>query len=96
MLKQNMFYPAFLIGVLSFLCFLIGVFVNSQNHTAAEYILIGGVVLGFIHWVWSIIDVFSNHNLDGRSRAFWITLVIIVPPVGGMMYYMMKHKVVRI
>jgi hypothetical protein len=94
--KKNMLHPAFIIGVLSFLCLLIGVIINGQNHMAGKDILIAGVVLGFIHWVWSIVDVFTNHNLDSRSRVFWSTLVIIVAPIGGMLYYMMKSKVVRI
>jgi hypothetical protein len=95
MRKKNMSHPAFIIGALSFLCLLIGVFINAQNQAAGKDILIAAAVLGFVHWVWSIVDVFTNPNLDGRSRVFWRTLVIIVAPIGGMVYYMMKHKVVR-
>jgi len=93
--KKNVFHPAFIIGAAGILCLLIGAIVNGQNHTAGKDILIVGVVLGFVHWVWSIVDVFTNPNLDERSRVFWRTLVIIVAPIGGMVYYMMKHKVVR-
>ena len=95
MRKRNMLHPAFIIGALSFLCLLIGVVIKGQNQVAGKYIVIGGVILGFIHWVWSIVDVFTNPNMDARSRVFWRTLVIIVAPIGGMIYYMMKHKVVR-
>jgi len=96
MWKKNMFHPAFLIGVLAYICLLVGVVINTQNHTEGKDILIAAVVLGSIHWVWSIIDVFTNTHLDQRSKAFWRTLVIIAAPIGGMFYYMMKHKVVRV
>jgi len=93
--KKNMLHPAFIIGALAFLCLLVGVVINAHNHSAGKDILIAAVLLGFVHWVWSIVDVFTNPNLDERSRVFWRTLVIIVAPIGGMVYYMMKHRVVQ-
>ena len=96
MWKKSLLHPAFIIGALAYFCLLIGVVINGQNPTVGKDILIAVVVLGFVHWVWSIVDVFTNANLDQRSRVFWGVLVIIVAPIGGMVYYMMKHKVVRI
>jgi hypothetical protein len=38
--------------------------------------------------VWGITDVFKNQNSLSQSRVFWIILVVALPPVGSMFYYM--------
>lgn len=85
-------HPSFLIGAISFLLLLLGVVIKANSYRSGDYIILLSVVLGGIHWVWSIIDVFKTHDLNPDSKTFWLTIVILIPPLGGMFYYMMKRK----
>jgi len=59
-------------------------------------VLLSGIACGGIHWVWSVIDVFRNRLLLGESRIFWIVIVLLIPPLGGMLYYLMPRKNVEL
>jgi hypothetical protein len=91
-LTKNVKHPSFIIGAISFLLLLVGVIVKASGYRGGDYIIIASVVFGFIHWIWSIADVAKSKHLDERSRPFWLTMVVIIPPLGGMFYYMMKRK----
>ena len=91
-MRENMRHPNFIIGVISFVLLILGLVIKGNGHRGGDYVIIGSVVIGFIHWIWSIADVFKNDELDPRSRPFWITLVVIIPPLGGIFYYIMKRK----
>lgn len=91
-----MFHPSFIIGATSFLLLILGVvFKGGYNFDSGDYLILAGLVLGAVHWVWSSVDVFTNKELEPQSRMFWMILVLLIPPVGGMVYYMMKSKNVR-
>jgi hypothetical protein len=91
-LKKNIKHPSFIIGALSFIMLLLGAAIQRTDVSTGHYVILASVVLGAIHWIWSIVDVAKSKHLDPRSRPFWLALVIIVAPVGGMIYYMMKTK----
>ncbi|HVG14827.1 MAG TPA: PLDc N-terminal domain-containing protein [Chitinophagaceae bacterium] len=91
-LKKNMKHPSFVIGALSFVLLLVGVVFKGGGYKVGDYLIIASVAFGFIHWIWSIADVAKSKHLDPRSRPFWLTMVVIIPPLGGMFYYMMKTK----
>jgi hypothetical protein len=94
--KNDTTHPAFIIGGISYLLLLIGVVVKGNDMQWGYYLIISAFILGAIHWVWSIIDVFSNQELKGtRSRLMWMIVVIILAPLGGMLYYAMRRKTVR-
>jgi hypothetical protein len=92
--QKYMIHPGFIIGVISFILLFLGIGLKSNRMFEGNHILIASIVLGGIHWIWSLIDVIKDDSLkhDGRSRYFWISLVIMVPPVMGMVYYMMRRK----
>jgi hypothetical protein len=90
--KENMKHPNFIIGAMSFFLLLSGVVLKGNGFRAGVYMIIVSVVLGFIHWVWGITDVAKNQQLNSKSRPFWIVVVLIIPPIGGMFYYLMKTK----
>lgn len=89
-------HPNFLLGCFSLLLLLVGVFVHDYGFGVGTYMAAIAIGLGFIHWIWSIVDVTINHHLDERSKAFWNTLVIIVAPVAGIIYYATQGQDVRI
>lgn len=94
-MKQDMSHPAFIIGLVSYLLLLIGVVLKGNMVHWSNYVILSAFVFGAVHWVWAIVDVFSNQDLKGTpSRPMWLIVVIILAPLGGMLYYAMKHKLV--
>jgi hypothetical protein len=70
----------------------IGIGFKANSYRSGDYIIIASVALGAIHWIWSIIDVFRSYDLNPASKTFWTTIVVLIPPLGGMFYYMMRRK----
>jgi hypothetical protein len=92
-LKKNMKHPSFIIGVVSIIIMFIGIGSMANGYAEGNYIIVASIVLGGIHWIWSIVDVARDPNLrQGENRVFWLALVIVVPPLAGLVYYMMRRK----
>ena len=94
---KHTIHPNFFIGLASYLLFLAGVFARYGNISLGTTIIATAIALGAIHWIAAIIDVSTNKALkkDGRSWYLWIALIIMVPPLSGMLYYMMKKRKVN-
>jgi Zn-dependent membrane protease YugP len=95
-LKKNLKHPNFIIGLLSFVLFLLGIVLRGNGYVQGDIVILSAVVLGAVHWIWSIITVITGYDLSPESKTFWLILVMLVPPVGGMLYYMMKRKNISI
>lgn len=91
-LKKNMKHPSFIIGLTSFIVFLLGVILRGNNYVGGDKVILSAMMLGAIHWIWSIIDVITGYDLNPDSKSFWLIMVMLIPPLGGMIYYMMKRK----
>jgi hypothetical protein len=91
-LKKNIQHPAFIIGLISFILLIVGAGIRANSYSAGDWIFLSAVGLGAIHWIWAIIDVIKGYDLNPDSKTFWLILVILIPPMGGMLYYMMKRK----
>lgn len=91
-IKKNIKHPSFIIGLISFFLFLLGVVLRGNGYAKGDIVILSAVVLGAVHWIWSIVDVVTGYDLRSESKTFWLILVMLVPPVGGMLYYMMKRK----
>lgn len=87
-LNKTAIHPNFILGAISFLLLLLGVVLRSDDFMIGDYLKLSGIALGAVHWIWSMIDVFTNHELNSKSRPFWTILVVLIPPLGGMFYYM--------
>lgn len=91
--KNTITHPAFILGILSYLLLLIGVVLRADEFWLGKYLLIAAPVLGFVHWVWSMVSVLRDPRLKGtESRVVWLLVVIILAPIGGMLYFVMKRK----
>ena len=95
-IQKNMSHPSFIIGATSFLLLILGVVFKGNGFRIGNYVILSGIILGGIHWIWSSIDVFTNKNMNSESRMFWMILVMLIPPIGGMAYYMMRSKNIRL
>ena len=87
-LNKTAIHPNFILGAFSFLLLLLGVVLRSDDFMIGDYLKLAGITCGAVHWIWSMIDVFTNHELNSKSRPFWTILVVLIPPLGGMFYYM--------
>ena len=87
-------HPNLILGIVSLLLMFVGIALKVNTFRSGDMVLIGSVILGGIHWVWSIIDVFKHQTSASQSRKFWIILVIVLPPIGGILYYI-SSKTVR-
>lgn len=85
---KNFRHPNLIIGLISFLVLLVGIGLKANGYHSGYSVIIGGVALGAIHWIWSIIDVLKHNDINSRSGILWTIIVIIIPPIGGMLYYM--------
>jgi hypothetical protein len=92
---KNIRHPNFLLGLFSFILFLVGIGMRANGMQGGDYVIGTSVVLGGIHWIWSIIDVFKDYRVNSGSenQIIWIILVVIIPPIGGMLYYTMSKTV---
>jgi hypothetical protein len=87
-------HPNFILGLASLVLLFIGVGLKFYSYRSGDIVLISAAVLGGIHWIWSIIDVFRQQSSASQSRVFWMILVVVLPPIGGLMYYA-SSKTVR-
>jgi hypothetical protein len=92
---KNTRHPNFILGLISFVLLLFGIGMRANGYQGGDYVLGASILLGGIHWIWSIIDVFKDYKVNSASenRIIWVILVIIVPPVGGLLYYAMSKTV---
>jgi hypothetical protein len=89
-------HPNFILGVISFIVLFFGIGLRANGYREGDYVIIASVVMGAIHWIWGIIDVFSHQTAASQSKKFWIILVIAIPAVGSFCYYIMGSKTVKL
>jgi len=92
---KNRRHPNLILGIISFVLLFFGIGMKANGIRTGDYVLGTSLVLGVIHWIWSIIDVFKNYRVHSASenRILWIILVVVLPPVGGILYYAMSKTV---
>jgi hypothetical protein len=96
--KRNTRHPNFIIGAVSYLFLLVGVVFFANGMEVGKALVLTAVLLGGIHWIGSIIDVWTDKQLkqESDSRYFWLALVIMIPPIAGVLYYIMRQKKISI
>ena len=89
---KNLKHPNFILGIISFIVLFIGIGMLANSYAAGDYVIGAAAVLGAIHYIWSIIDVSKTGTLQPSQRTFWLIIVIIVPGIGSMIYYIMHSR----
>lgn len=94
---KNMKHPSFILAVLSIIVLFLGIGlrVNGYQKTG-DIVIIVSVVMGAIHWIWSIIDVNSRDDLKPQQKKFWRIAVIACPVLGAMLFYTMHQRANKI
>jgi hypothetical protein len=93
-LKRNIKHPNFIVGWISYLLLLAGIVLNAYDVGIGKTLILGSFLSGGVHWIGSMFDVWTDPTLKNEdiSRGFWFQLVLMIPPVAGMIYYMTQHK----
>lgn len=84
-------HPNLWLGLFTFFLLILSVGLRANQHNeVGDILLISSFVLGGVHWIWSIIDVMRDYRAEKareNKNIIWVILVIIVAPVGGILYY---------
>ena len=92
-LKRNTRHPNFFLGLASYLFLFVGVVMHASDMVAGAFLIIAALLLGAFHWVTSLFNVATDRNFKNQeSRYFWLGTVIMIPPLGGMFYYMIDGR----
>ena len=68
-------------------------FLAQQMRTSFS-VFSGGLLCGFgliglalfAFWVWSLVDAIKNPKLDGNMRLIWVIVIVVVGPLGSLIY----------
>lgn len=89
---KNLKHPSFIIGVISIIVLMVGIGFRANGYQGGDYIIGSSVVLGFIHWVWTIVDVIKRDDMKAFQKRFWLIVVVACPVLGGMFFYTMHQE----
>jgi hypothetical protein len=54
-------------------------------------IILGIIIVFFlVLWVRAVIDVFRRTDLSGAARAAWTIIMLLIPFIGLLVYYMLR------
>jgi hypothetical protein len=53
-------------------------------------LIVAAVILFLILWIRAVIDVFRRTDLSGAAKAAWAIIMLIVPLIGLLMYYVLR------
>jgi hypothetical protein len=95
-MKDALKHPNLLLGLFTFLLLIVSVGFRANGMNSVGDILFGSMlVLGFVHWIWSVIDVMKEYRSNKENQSIniiWVIIVIILPPLGGIIYYAFKRN----
>ena len=53
-------------------------------------LIIAAVILFLIMWIRAVMDVFRRGDLGGAAKAAWAIIMLLVPLIGLLLYYMLR------
>lgn len=93
---KNIKHPAFLTGILTVLFIIFAVATKSYGYRIGSYLFIAAALLAGITWVWGVIDVVSRADMKPFQKRFWLIVVVAVPFMGAMIFYILHQKANRL
>ena len=93
---KNMRHPSFILGIISIVILFIGIGIKVYGFGSGDYVIIAAVILGGIHWIWSIVNVATRKDMKPFQKRFWLIAVIAAPALGGLIFYSMHQKAGKI
>jgi hypothetical membrane protein len=81
--------------IVSFLLFLIGIFIPGTGRPLHIAFVVAGVTLGFLFYLLTFIQVIKTPSLNSGRRIFWIVAIICVPMIGNVIYIILHDADTR-
>ena len=53
-------------------------------------LIIAAVILFLIMWVRAVMDVFRRGDLSGAAKGAWAIIMLLIPFIGLLLYYMLR------
>jgi Phospholipase_D-nuclease N-terminal len=53
-------------------------------------LIIAAVIVFLVIWVRAVMDVFRRGDLSGSAKAAWAIIMLLVPFIGVLIYYMLR------
>ena len=96
--KKNFIHPNFILGLATYFLFFIAAILISDEIFGGKLLAITTLVLAAIHWIWGLKDAWTDRDLKGREvdNFFWFVTILLIPPLAGLMYYMVNNKRIKI
>ena len=68
----------------------------SEAFVIIPFFLVFAVIgiLGFVLWIWAVIDCATNDYLPGNDKIVWILVVVLAGVVGAIIYYFIARKAI--
>ena len=91
---KNLRKLLFILGIISHVIFIIALFLMANAYPYAIPVMYGGLALGAIYWVLSIVEVSGAgpDELKKYQKSFWLILVIAIPMFGGLLYHFAHQR----
>lgn len=81
--------------VISFVLFMIGIFIPGRGEPLHIIFVVAGVTLGFAFYLLTFRDVLTTSSLSGGRRIFWIVAIVCVPMIGNLIYIILQDAFTR-
>lgn len=95
--ERNLVHPNFILGLFSQLLFFGAGMLIGSNIEWGKILAIVAVMLAAVHWIWGMVDAWRDPGLKNKEvgNHFWFSLILLIPPLAGLMYYMILDKRIR-
>jgi hypothetical protein len=50
-------------------------------------------LLGFILWVWALIDCINNEPSEGNDKLIWVLVILFAQLIGALIYLVVRRPV---
>jgi hypothetical protein len=66
---------------------------NLGEHDVIVYTVLLPLGLAFLgFWVWMLVDCVRNKRFTPADRKFWAILLVVLRPVGALLYYFKQYR----
>lgn len=81
--------------VVSFVLFMVGIFIPGRGRPLHIVFVVAGVILGFIFYLLTFMNVLKTPSLSGGKRIFWIVAIVCLPMIGNVIYVLLQDAFTR-
>ena len=93
---KNLKKPSFITFFTGVVVLFAGLALKTSGNASSHFLIVAGLGLMGIFWIWSIVIVLSAADLKAFQKRFWMIAVIAVPVLGGLVFHIMHNKAGRI